>query len=85
MIDMGEHLEGYQLGGGRGQMWGKVQGLRTTNCLVQYRPGDVKHSIGNGKAKEPICMTQGHELRRVLLEGMVVPMEGGKGGKLEKI
>ena len=25
----GDHMEGYQLGGGRGRMWGKVQGLRS--------------------------------------------------------
>ena len=27
------------------------------------RQGEVKKSIGNGEAKEFICMTHGHELR----------------------
>ena len=30
---------------------------------VQNREGEVKNSIGNGEAKELICMTHGHELR----------------------
>ena len=28
------------------------------------RQGEVKNSIGNGEAKELICTTHGHELRR---------------------
>ena len=35
-------------------------------CLLigRYKiDGEVKNSIGNGKAKELICMTHGHELR----------------------
>ena len=27
------------------------------------RQGEVKNSIGNGEAKELICMTHGHELK----------------------
>ena len=27
------------------------------------RQGEVKHSMGNGEAKELICMTHGNELR----------------------
>ena len=27
------------------------------------RQGEVKHSMGNGEAKELICITHGHELR----------------------
>ena len=38
----------------------KVQGIRSIN---ESREGDIKNSIGNGEAKEHICMTQGHELR----------------------
>ena len=35
--------------------------------------GYVKNSMGNGEAKELICMTHGHELREGrLLEGMGV-------------
>ena len=30
---------------------------------VQNRQGEVKNSMGNGEAKELICMTRGHELR----------------------
>ena len=29
---------------------------------VQNRRGEVKNSMGNGKAKELICRTHGHEL-----------------------
>ena len=38
----------------------KVQGIRSIN---ESREGDIKNSIGNGEAKEHICMTHGHELR----------------------
>ena len=30
---------------------------------MQNRHGEVKNSIGNGEAKELICMNHGHELR----------------------
>ena len=33
------------------------------NSTVQNRQGEVKNSIGNGEAKELICMTHGYELR----------------------
>ena len=46
-----DHLEDYYLGGGRGRMGEKVQGIRSTNWQVQNRQGDVKNSIGNGGAK----------------------------------
>ena len=36
---------------------------------------DVKNSIGNGEAKELICMTHGHELR----EGIAGERGGGTG------
>ena len=39
----------------------KVRGLRGTNRQSQNSHGDVKHSIGNGVAKELIGMTHGHE------------------------
>ena len=48
----------------------KVQGLRSTNWQVQNRLGDIKNTVGNGVAKECICMTHGHELSGGLLEGM---------------
>ena len=59
----GDRLEGFWWGKGRGRMGEKVQGLRSTNWQVQNRQGDVKNSIGNGEAKELICMTPGHDQR----------------------
>ena len=53
-----DHMEGYQWGGGGGEWGAKV--------------GEVKNSTGNGEAKEVICTTHGHELRR---EGMLVGVE----------
>ena len=44
-------------------MGDNVQGLRNTNRQVQNRQGDVKNSIGNGKAKELTRTTHGHKLR----------------------
>ena len=32
--------------------------------MVQNRQGELKNSIGNGEAKELMCTTHGHELRR---------------------
>ena len=43
--------------------WGKVQGIRSINGRYKIDRGEVKNSIGNGEAKEFICMTHGHELR----------------------
>ena len=47
------------------------------------RQGEVKNSIGNGEAKEFICMAHGHELRRGVLEGWLCRAEGDKGEKKE--
>ena len=44
-------MEGYQWGGGRRRMEEKVQGIRSINCRYKIG-GEVKNSIGNGKAKE---------------------------------
>ena len=41
------------MGGERGRMEDKMQGLRCINWQVQNTPEDVKNSIGNGEAKEP--------------------------------
>ena len=38
--------------------------------------------MGNGEAKELICTTHGHELRRGLLEGRRYWAEGRKGVKI---
>ena len=45
-------------------MGGKVQGIRSINGRCKNGQGEVKNSIGNGEAKELICITHGHELRR---------------------
>ena len=38
--------------------------------------------MGNGEAKELICMTHGHELREGMLEGMGIL--GGRGKRGQK-
>ena len=40
----------------------KLQGIRSINGRYKNRQGEVKNSIGNGEAKDLICMTHGHEL-----------------------
>ena len=41
----------------------KVQRTRSINSKYKTER-EVKNSMGNGEAKELICMTNGHELRR---------------------
>ena len=54
----------------------KVQRIRS--IIGRYKiDGEVKNSTGNGKAKELICLTHGHELRR----GMWV---GGEQGRAKR-
>ena len=64
-------MEGYHLGGAKGRMGEKVQGLRS--IIGRYKidrvGGGVRNSIGNGEAKELICMTHGHELRGEIAGG----------------
>ena len=43
--------------------------------------GEVKNSIGNGEAKELVCMTHGHELSGGILERRSYSAEGDKGKK----
>ena len=57
----------------------KVQGIRSINGRHKNRQGKVKNSIGNGEAKELICMTHGHELRGGMLVGGGCRVEGDKG------
>ena len=49
-----------------GRQWGENGGKDARNkkhkWYVQNRQWEVKNSIGNGKAKELICMVHGHEL-----------------------
>ena len=56
-----------------------MQGLRSTNWQVQNRKGGVKNSIGNGEAKELICMIHGHELG-----GGIAGRNGGTGWREPK-
>ena len=56
-------MEAYQWGR-RGE-WGKGTGNKKHKLQIENRLGEVKNSIGNGEAKEYICMTHGHALRRV--------------------
>ena len=48
---------------GQGENTGKGAGNKNHNWEVQNRWGEVKNSMGNGEAKELICMTHGHKLR----------------------
>ena len=74
-----DHLEGYQLGGERVRMGGKVQRLRS--IIGRYQIEDVKKSIGNGEAKELTCMTHGHEPRWGMLLGEGCRAQGNKEEK----
>ena len=49
-------------GRGKGENVGKCAGIKKHNWQIQNRQGEIKNSIGNGEAKEFICMTHGHEL-----------------------
>ena len=53
---------GYQRGGGKGKMREKVQGIRSINDRYKI-DGEAKNSMGNGEAKELICMNHGYELK----------------------
>ena len=57
----GDHIKGYQKRE-REENGGKGTGNKKHKWQVQNRQGKVKNSMGNGKAKELICMTHGHEL-----------------------
>ena len=57
-----DHTEGYQWAVGAESMEEKAQGIRSINSRYKIDRG-VKNSMGNGKAKEHICMTHGHKLR----------------------
>ena len=66
-----------------GENRGKGAEISSIYWYIQNRQEDVKNSIGNGVAKELICMTHGHELRRGLLEGVGgIRWRGTKGNKL---
>ena len=71
----GDHMDGYQWGGG-----GVSIGNKKHNWQVQNRQGQFKNSIRNGEAKEFVCTNHGHELRgRKMLVGEECRVEGDKG------
>ena len=43
-------------------MWEKIQGIRSISGRYKIDRGEVKNSIGNGEAKELVCMDHGHAL-----------------------
>ena len=61
----------------------KVQGIRS--IIRKYIiDGDVKNSMGNGEAKEFICMTPGRELKGGIAGGKgATKWRGTKREKLE--
>ena len=58
-----EITSGVMSGEGEEEEWGEDTGHKKHKWWVQNRQREVKNSIGNGEAKELICMTHGHELR----------------------
>ena len=71
-------MESYQWGGGQCRK-GTVN--KKQNWQSQNRQEEVKNSIGNGEAKELVCMTHGHELSGGILERRSYSAEGDKGKK----
>ena len=69
---------------GEGGKLGKSAGIKKHKIIGTDRQENVKNGIGSGVTKE-ICMTHGHELRRVLLEGWGYQVDVGKGEKLGQI
>ena len=59
-----------------GENGGKGTGNKKHKWQVQNRQGKVKNSMGNGEAKEFMCMTHGHELRGGMLVGGAVQGRG---------
>ena len=66
----GDHMEGYQSCVGGGRMGEKGTGNKKHKWQAQNRQGKVKNNVGNGEAKELVCMTHGHGLSEWdILEG----------------
>ena len=64
-------------------MGAKGAEIKKHNWQAQNRQVDVQNSIGNGEAKELMCMTHGHELRLGgVLEGKGVLGGWGQRGKI---
>ena len=62
----------------------EVNGLRSTNWLLQNSHGDVKYSIGNIIAKECMCLThgEGQLCREGLRKWVRVWVNGDQRGKI---
>ena len=60
-----------------GRQWGENGGKDARNkklkWYVQNRQGKLKNRMGNGEAKDLVCMTHGHELSwgGILVGGVV--------------
>ena len=59
----GDHMKGYQQGGGRGRMAEKLQGIRSIIGRYKIERVRVKNGIWNGEFKELLCMNNEHELK----------------------
>ena len=64
---------------------GKCSGTKKYKLVGREQTGDVKNSIGNGEAKELICMTHRYELRGGLLNKMWVPESRAQVDKLGQL
>ena len=69
------------MGRQNGENGGKGTKNKKHNWWAQNRWGEVKNSIGNGEAKDPIYTTHGYELRGDMLEGGGAGLRGMKGRK----
>ena len=79
-------MEGYQWGRGLRENWGKGTGNTKHKWQVQNRQGEFKNSIGNGEAKELICVTHGHEPKWGITGGNGgITQSGAKGEKLGQL
>ena len=73
---------GLSVGRGRKENVGKGTRNKKHKWQAQNRQGEVKNSIGNGEAKELICITHGYELRWGNAGGVRgYGTEGNKGKK----
>ena len=78
-------MEGYQWGERR-KNEGKGTGNKKHKWQVRNRQVEVKNRIGNGGAKELMCMTHGHELKGEIAggnagTGQVLGRRGQRGEK----
>ena len=78
-------MEGYHWGE-EGENGGTGTRNEQHKWQVQNRQGEVKNNVGNGEAKELICMTHGHELNgRDFWKEEGTGWRGAKGNKLGQL